>query len=276
MALWLTINFLNRICHSEPCISIPSCFLGIVSGFINQGYDLKLHSYSGRVLLIFALMLGVVLYSAMNAVLVAQLAIFDIPFPFESLDDIPVKRTHSLCLRTNSFVYNNFTDAYKNVLPHWTGVLNGRGCLDINNQTNLAKILCNDSIIFLENRVVLPNVMKNHNIECNVINFKQRYFKKDNVFLMAKSFRGKVKIDNFVKKMRTVGVLQRLEYKWIKNEQLTEIKTISSPQVTMKHIESVLHMYIIMIALSLVFLACEITHNKLFNVKRYQNNTFYN
>lgn len=57
----------------------------------------------------FALILGVVLYSAMNAVLVAQLAVFDIPFPFKSLDDIANKHTHSLCLRSNSFVYNNFT-----------------------------------------------------------------------------------------------------------------------------------------------------------------------
>lgn len=56
-----------------------------------------------------ALVFGVLLYSSMNALLVAKLAIFEIKLPFTSLDEVLDKRSHSLCLRTNSFVYNNFT-----------------------------------------------------------------------------------------------------------------------------------------------------------------------
>lgn len=56
-----------------------------------------------------ALVMGFLLYSAMNAVLVARLANFEVQLPFSDLDDIRMKKTHSLCLRSNSFVYNNFT-----------------------------------------------------------------------------------------------------------------------------------------------------------------------
>lgn len=104
ITLWTTTKLLK-----ERTISVPSCFLGVISGVINQGFDLKLFSYSGRIQVMCALILGVVLYSAMNAVLVAQLAVFDISFPFKSVDDIADRSTHSLCLRSNSFVYNNFT-----------------------------------------------------------------------------------------------------------------------------------------------------------------------
>lgn len=37
LSLWLTSNFLNRSYRAEPRVSLPSCFLAIVSGFINQG-----------------------------------------------------------------------------------------------------------------------------------------------------------------------------------------------------------------------------------------------
>lgn len=70
---------------------------------------MKLKSYSGRIQIIFALLFGVMLFSAMNALLVAKLAIFETKLPFASLEDVQQLKTHSMCLRTNSFVYNNFT-----------------------------------------------------------------------------------------------------------------------------------------------------------------------
>lgn len=77
--------------------------------YLIAGYDVKLRSCSARVQLIFALLFGVMLFSAMNALLVAKLAIFETKLPFGSLADVQRMRTHSMCLRSNSFVYNNFT-----------------------------------------------------------------------------------------------------------------------------------------------------------------------
>lgn len=45
----------------------------------------------------------------MNAVLVAKLATFEVKLPFESLDDLLEMKSYSLCVRSNSFVYNHFT-----------------------------------------------------------------------------------------------------------------------------------------------------------------------
>lgn len=78
-----------------------------------SGSDVKVKSYAGRFQIILALVFGVLLYSSMNAVLVSKLAIFEVALPFKSLEDVKTKRTHSLCLRTNSFVYNNFTVTMK-------------------------------------------------------------------------------------------------------------------------------------------------------------------
>lgn len=55
-----------------------------------------------------ALLFGVLLYAAMNAGLVAKLAILDTPLPFTTLEDVSSQKVYSLCLRTNSFVYNSF------------------------------------------------------------------------------------------------------------------------------------------------------------------------
>lgn len=56
-----------------------------------------------------ALVFGLLLYAGMNAGLVAKLAILDVQLPFQALYDVSQQKSFSLCLRTNSFVYNNFT-----------------------------------------------------------------------------------------------------------------------------------------------------------------------
>ncbi|KAJ8968651.1 hypothetical protein NQ314_002192, partial [Rhamnusium bicolor] len=228
-------------------------------------FDLKLRSYSGRIQVITALIFGVVLYSAMNAVLVAQLAVFDTPYPFQSLRDIAKKRTHSLCLRSNSFVYNNFTfqNGIKEIIPLWKGILNNEDCLDINHQENIPKIICNNKIIILENRVVMSSVPKHFEIPCQFISFNERYFIKENSFLMWKDFEGKKNIDNFVKRMRSTGVLQRLEDKWVRRDKLAEVNIQQyTNQVTMGHIIGVLYFYLIAIFISLTILGIEMLCNK--------------
>nr|XP_015840733.1 PREDICTED: uncharacterized protein LOC103315225 [Tribolium castaneum] len=205
----------------------------------------------------FALILGVVLYSAMNAVLVAQLAVFDIPFPFKSLDDIANKRTHSLCLRSNSFVYNNFTNQNREIFPRWRGILNVRNCLDITSQENLSAILCNEDLVILENRAVMEMILKNYDLPCEIMSNQERLFQTGNSFLLSKSFKHKKLIDNMVKKMRSTGILQRLEYIWIRREKLENINLPQSPQVTLDHVKGILVMYSAMIVMSLLVLTIE-------------------
>ncbi|KAJ8917228.1 hypothetical protein NQ315_012720 [Exocentrus adspersus] len=217
--VWCTNKLLNAAYDLEPRISVPSCFLGIVSGFINQGFDLKLRSYSGRLQVMVALMFGVVLYFALNAALVAKIAIFEAPYPFNSLQDVSRKSFLSLCLRTGSFVYNNFTDENKEILPEWQGVLNNNNCPDINDPSNIQKIICNDNVVVLENKVIMTSMSKTTRYSCTIEAFKDKYFRTGNSFLMLRAFKEKKLIDNYILHMRSVGVLQRLEQKWVENKK---------------------------------------------------------
>lgn len=87
-------------------------------------------------------------------------------------------------------------DANKTVLPIWKDVLNGRGCLNINNQTNLAKNVCDEGVIFLENRVVMSTVIKRYNLSCAVTFSPTKYFVKANSFILLKSFQEKKLINS--------------------------------------------------------------------------------
>lgn len=63
-----------------------------------------------------SLLMGVVLYSAVTAVLFANLTISKIVYPFTSLENIGDIKTHALCVREESFVYNEFKVRHHNLL----------------------------------------------------------------------------------------------------------------------------------------------------------------
>ena len=60
--------------------------------------------------------------------------------------------------------------------------------------------------------------------------------------------------------MRSTGILQRLEYIWIRREKLININLPQSPQVNLDHIGGILVMYSGMMLISLLVLVFEIYH----------------
>lgn len=73
----------------------------------------------------------------------------------------------------------------------WKNIVNGKGCLNINHQDKLAKNLCDDNLVFLENRVVMPTVIKQYDIPCEITYLDVKYFEKSNSFIVWKHFQGK-------------------------------------------------------------------------------------
>jgi hypothetical protein len=63
-----------------------------------------------------------------------------------------------------------------------------------------------------------------------------------------------------VQKMRSTGILQRLEYIWIRREKLVNINLPQSPQVTLDHIGGLLVMYFGLMLISLLVLAFETSY----------------
>lgn len=76
------------------------------------------------------------------------------------------------------------------------GVVNGPGCLDIINQTNLAQVLCRDDVVVLENRVIMANIKIRYQLECEILHTQQRYFGMGNYIVFSKSFKHKEVIGN--------------------------------------------------------------------------------
>lgn len=82
------------------------------------------------------------------------------------------------------------------LLPKWENIVNGPGCLDIINQTNLARVLCRNNVVVLENRVVMANVKKNFRLDCNILQMQEKYFQNGNSIAILESFEYKKAICN--------------------------------------------------------------------------------
>lgn len=65
-----------------------------------------------------------------------------------------------------------------------------------------------------------------------------------------------------MKRLKSTGVMQRLENLWVRRDKLVEIYTPKSPQVTMDHIIGILILYLIVILTSLMILLIEIIYFK--------------
>ncbi|XP_031337347.1 uncharacterized protein LOC116166514 [Photinus pyralis] len=210
-------------------------------------------------LVFFSIIPGYILLSSINAVLISRLATSRSNIPIRSIDDV-LTVGFPMCLRTNSFVYNHFTrlrGAEKIVNRNWRGLLNGPGCKDINNQTNLAAILCNERIVILESRIVAASVVNDFHINCDIARVNRRYFVNGNAYLLRRGFYGKEAVETIIHLMRSTGLLRRLEDKWMKlDTRKNEQNQLS--YVTIDHIKGLLYFYLIMIANSLIILGIEI------------------
>ncbi|KAF7263070.1 hypothetical protein GWI33_003646 [Rhynchophorus ferrugineus] len=190
LLLWFSCKALGKVMkNSEVVLSLPTCFLGIISAFANTGFDLKLRSNSTRMQMFYALFFGSLCYYALCASLVARLAVLVRTPPFSDLYEVSSKNAHTLCLRNNSFVYNNFTDTNKTILPRWKGLLNTDECPNMLRWQNIPEVICRSNFLVLENRILMSLVL-NERLFCTVSWLPQKYFPSGNFFLTHKKFRG--------------------------------------------------------------------------------------
>lgn len=57
-------------------------------------------------------------------------------------------------------------------------------------------MLCQNNVVVLENRVVMANIKKNFQLQCEILNTQERYFKMGNSVAMLKNFQYKKTIRN--------------------------------------------------------------------------------
>ncbi|XP_072389542.1 glutamate receptor 1-like [Diabrotica undecimpunctata] len=256
ITIWVTGQLLKKYKTKEPCVSLPICLIGAISGMLNQGYDLGFRSYSARIQIYVSLILGVILYSAMSAVLYSKMAVLQSPWPFDSLEGIPGTGL-SLCMRNSSWVYKIYTTQNEDQLqPMWQNVINTKHCIGFENSSKIVTIMCNKPVVVLENKVIMSSVFRN-TVPCDCAMFKSEYFKLGLVIYVRKHLKESPNISNMIIKLQGSGILKYLEDKWTYKHRDT-----SDPQewyaVTFKHIEGVLVFYFQMVVFSLLVLGIEI------------------
>ncbi|XP_066149687.1 uncharacterized protein [Euwallacea fornicatus] len=189
VCLWITTFTLNKTVPGlDRLSSIFTYFLGVISAFLNTGYDLRLRSFTARLLILLALIFGVLCYYALSASLVASLAVMDRKMPFTDLTQLRNQKTFSLCLRNITFVYDNFTDLNRKLLPQWVNVANTEYCpRDMVNWKTISAAICQDNVAVLENRIIMAWALQN--VECEVAMLPQRYFDVGNFIVFSESFK---------------------------------------------------------------------------------------
>ncbi|XP_028132554.1 glutamate receptor ionotropic, kainate glr-3-like [Diabrotica virgifera virgifera] len=257
ITIWATGRLLKKYKTKEPCVSLPICLIGAISGVLNQGYDLGFRSYSARIQIYVSLILGVILYSAMSAVLYSKMAVLQSPWPFDSLEDIPGTGL-SVCLRNSSYIYKSFCHPDQdNVLqPMWQNVINTKHCIGFENSSNIVDIMCNNPVVVLENKVIMSSVFRNK-LPCDCAMFRTEYFKLGLVIYVRKHLKESPSISKMIIKLQGAGILKYLEEKWTYKH-----RGGSDPEqwyaVTFKHIEGILVFYFQMVVFSLFVLGIEI------------------
>ncbi|XP_066246425.1 uncharacterized protein [Euwallacea similis] len=189
ICLWITTFIISKTVPGlERFSSISTYFLGVISAFFNTGYDLRLRSFTARLLILLTLIFGVFCYYALSASLVASLAVMDRKMPFTALNQLADQQIFSLCLRNITFVYDNFTNLNHELLPQWVNVVNTEYCpRDMVNWKTISGAICQDNVAVLENRIIMAWALQN--VECEIAMLPQRYFDVGNFIVFSESFK---------------------------------------------------------------------------------------
>ncbi|CAG9860193.1 unnamed protein product [Phyllotreta striolata] len=265
--IYMAGRTLRKINPSEPLVSLPICFLGTISGFINQGCELKFSSYSVRILIYISLILGLLLYVAMNALLYSQMTVFRITTPVETLTDVMKQTKLTLCIRNMTYVYGTYiVDKNDVIKPEWKQIVNRGPCKVYNKASeeaeDIANVICRDDVVIMENIIVMSSFLKKHRPACNVIKLRKNYFSTSNTFFALKYLKQSESIKRSIIKLKSSGVMSRIINKYLERTDYENIIPKKWYPITINHVGGILGWYFLMIVLSLFILFIEIICKK--------------
>ncbi|XP_023289183.1 uncharacterized protein LOC105696466 [Orussus abietinus] len=193
------------------------CVLGGISG---QGFQKLPTCWSLRVIVISSLLMGMLLSCGFSSTLTSSLASKGVSLPLTSLQDVSMKRTHSLCIRNDSTAYLHLTTDWSplgELRPEWKGLVNN-GCPDMRNRKNLASELCQPGMVYLEAPDVFFSVYQKVRNKCSIVQIPGVYWRLKLAILHARAAKHRHLINDYLLRLRSVGILTYLEKKWISKE----------------------------------------------------------
>nr|KAF7416504.1 hypothetical protein H0235_011035 [Vespula pensylvanica] len=234
-ALRKTICEFDVECDDE--LSSPSfVFLYVLSGISGQGILLT-HSFfcsnkkkgcqkipsswSLRLTILSFLFMGMSLFCGFSSTLTSYLTIGITSVPLTSLKDVAEKRTHSLCVRNNSGAYIHFTVnglRGEDLMPEWKDLVN-KDCPDMMDMFTIGSNLCTPGFVYLEGPDIFLSIYQQVLNQCHYVQLPQPYWTLKLAFQHARSSKYKKIIDLYLMRLRSVGILDYLEKKWIKKKQ---------------------------------------------------------
>nr|CAH7730657.1 unnamed protein product [Callosobruchus chinensis] len=205
------------------------------------------------------------LYLSMNAVLFSKLSRQEVILPFATIDDIIEKRTHSVCIRNDSFALDSIKDGWKSKTVKEEEVIN-LNCPDIRDQEKILEAICKDNLVILESRYVMSSLLKKKKITpCRISNAERRYFITGNVYMTHKRFKEVKLIENFIKTLHSAGITKKLEQKWLTTKYVNRhgIINVDIEQVDLRHVRGIYFLYTVLVIVSLILLAAEVIWSKI-------------
>ncbi|XP_035742266.1 uncharacterized protein LOC118450555 isoform X4 [Vespa mandarinia] len=219
-ALRKTICKFDIECDDEFS-SLSFVFLYVLSGISGQGCQKIPLSWSLRLTILSFLFMGMSLFCGFSSTLTSYLTIGITSVPLTSLKDVAEKRTHSLCVRNNSGAYIHFTVnglREEDLMPEWKDLVN-KDCPDTMNMLTIGSNLCTPGFVYLEGPDIFLSIYQQVLNQCHYVQLPQPYWILKLAFQHARSSKYRKIIDLYLMRLRSVGILDYLEKKWIKKEQ---------------------------------------------------------
>ncbi|KAI4495867.1 hypothetical protein M0802_008273 [Mischocyttarus mexicanus] len=197
--------------------SISFVCIYVLGGISGQGCQKIPSCWSLRLTILSFLIMGMLLFCGFSSTLTSYLTIGITSVPITSLEDVANKRTHSLCVRNDSGAYIHFTvDGIRNeeLLPEWKNLVN-KNCPDA---TEMHTKLCDPGFVYLEGPDIFLSIYQPLMNQCRYVKLPQEYWTLKLAFQHARSSKYRKIIDLYLMRLRSVGILDYLEKKWLKRE----------------------------------------------------------
>ncbi|XP_072748556.1 uncharacterized protein [Anoplolepis gracilipes] len=213
----------KRICINykelnDEFSSLSFTLLYILGGMMSQGYEKVPRSWSLRLIMLSVMIIGMLILYAASSILLSFLTSRNF-VPLANLEDVMIKRTHSLCVRKSSILYPYFTvDGRKEgeLQLNWKGLVNNN-CFDLKDKEFASK-LCRPGFVYLEMPALFLLIYHKVKHNCQLIQLPDTYWKQRVAFIHARVAQHRQLIDNCLMRMRSAGIVKYLEKKILLSE----------------------------------------------------------
>ncbi|KMQ90753.1 glutamate receptor delta-2 subunit-like protein [Lasius niger] len=163
-------------------------FLYVLGGMTGQGFEKIPTSWPFRLTILSFLVMGMLLSCGFCSALTSCLTSKGNSVPLANLEDVAMKRTHTLCIRTDSSAYRYFTvdgSEEGDLQAIWKGLMND-DCPDMKDSATLASKLCRPGFVYLEAPAIFLPIYHKAEHNCHMIQLPDTYCPLKLAFLHAR------------------------------------------------------------------------------------------